>query len=491
MQGGAALMRTLGPRFAVPTVGALALLAACGGVDTEGADPSPDVSIAALVQEPPRACPAKPARPGQCGMGSHQGTNTGTNTGGSPRVDKITVAGCTGVDDTALIQDALDRADEVHLPAGTCAVSGLVVQKKPIKLMGKGRDRTTLRYIPRAQDNCVFASLGAHTIIMDLAIDGSGLVGGIFIRPKSCVGPVLITRVDVRNAGGHGIVVSGDGTGSVNGVNDTETGVGADPVVIIGNTVASLNAGIYVATTSIPNIKNVQIRENRVQAQHEAGISVRGLFKAAVAKNETSGGEIGVQLESGGQDVTIADNDVAGASVAGLSLGGGALNSGTAIEVARNHVTGCAAGAVVGHMSAGRFQNVTITANDFSNNTILGLEITAGQAIVVSRNLLSGNGLADMEILTAPVVSCPSGDRCTAIDDLHISDNLFRVAGGTTKAGLYVDNTTARAVSVAGNDLRYDAPTPPYQPVAVINAPAPGELTFDGNQGWPAVAPAP
>src|SRR5690349_9032334 len=42
---------------------------------------------------------------------------------------------CHGVDDTAAVQDAINHADEIQLPFGTCAVSGLTAVKKPLTII--------------------------------------------------------------------------------------------------------------------------------------------------------------------------------------------------------------------------------------------------------------------------------------------------------------------------------------------------------------------
>ena len=434
-------------------------------------------------------CPKKPVtpEPGSCdarsGWSSH---------GHKPRT--ITIASCTGVDDTAAIRDALAHADEVHLPAGTCVTAGLSVELRPIKLVGAGREQTILKYRADAGDNCLLFANGGPTEVADMTFDGQRDAGadvcGLFVRPKTCVGAVKVTNVAFRNFTQTALIVSGDGTGTVNGVVDDRPGVGAQPVIVTDTVVLESENGIAVGTSSIPNLAAVQIRRNTVSVDTGAAIAIRGLANGNVADNQTSGGSAGVLLESGDFDVTVTDNDIAGCTVGGVVLGGGGLNVGSNILVQGNHVTGCANGVAVVHMSYGRYENVRVVRNRLLANSHAGLMVTTALQLAIVENELVGNGFAGVDVEVAPQ-SPLCGDRCLQIDDLNITANTFRAGPALTSAGLYFANATARDVRVTGNDLRADAPVPPYQPMLVAAPPADGELTFDGNQGWPTITPAP
>lgn len=477
-------------RAAPPAMAALAMLAlaACGPVDDHGSD-SVDLTVDELVRSARQSCPAHPPPVDGCGVTGKLGGRS--STGGARAV---AIAACNGVDDTAAIQAAISQADEVRLPAGTCAVSGLGVSKKPLKLLGQGRDRTVLKYLARAGDSAMLFSNGANTVIADLTLDGSSDSGaqvvGIFLRPKTCAAPVAITRVAIRNIADYGIVVSGDGVGTINGVVDDGAGVGADPVVVTGNRIAGRDSGIYVATTSNFNVRHVQITQNEVVAEHGGAIAIRGLFEATVSENRVRGGNAGVMLESGGQQTRIIGNELTGAIDAGIALGGGALSDGADVSIRGNRVSASGNGILVRHTSTGRFRNVTIAGNDLTGNAATGITISAGTQVTVARNRLAANAVAGLTLETGPVVAA-CGARCTAIDGVSIVENVFRAGTATTSAGLSLADATARGVTVSCNDLRHDAPVPPYQPVALVAPPAAGELTFDGNQGWPVLAPAP
>jgi len=406
----------------------------------------------------------------------------------------LDVARCNGVDDTAAVQFALDRADEVRLPYGTCAVGGLGVAKRPITLRGRGKGRSVLKYLPRTAESAVLFVNGGHTVVTDLTIDGSadqgGAVEGIFIRPKGCQGPVVVARVEFRNIGLHAIVVSGSGSGVINNVVDDGPGVGASPVSILDNEIHEAVGGIIVATSSTPNISRVRIHGNAIDAGSDVGISVRGITDGQVFHNRVHGGSEGVLLESGDVDVSVTGNDVQDCLQGGVALGGGALTDASGILISGNRIRGCLYGVSVFHTSSGRFEDVAIAGNTLSHNQEAGVVLLAGQHLVVSYNQLLGNGLAGLEVLTAPpLTGC--GARCSAIDDLTIAHNVFRAEASAAKAGLVLGNAEARAVRVVANDLRFDVPPPPYTPVDEPSPPAVGELVFDANLGWPTLAPAP
>lgn len=404
-----------------------------------------------------------------------------------------TIASCTGVDDTNVIQDAVAHADEVRLPVGTCVVSGLVAEKKAIKLTGQGMGRSILKYLARNTDSAVFFSNGGRTVITDLTIDGSSgtgaVVAGVLVRPKTCVGPVFVARVEVRNTASTALILSGAGSGNINGIADTGDGVGADGVWIFDTRLSNVGSGINVSASSAPPIGHVRIHDNVVQSD-DFGIQLRGVQDGQVFHNLMTGGQSGVLLESGDFSILLADNDVLGCARAGISFGGGALNTGSDISVSGNRVSDCGDGVSVAHMTAGRFENITIEHNELIHNRHSGVIVEAASHVVVTTNQLRGNTDAGLQIVLAPTLA-GCGDRCSSVDDVLISRNVFRAEAALTSAGMLIANAAARGIRVTTNDLGQDAPAPPYRPVDLSSPPAATELIFEDNLGWPTARAAP
>ncbi|MEP6652657.1 MAG: right-handed parallel beta-helix repeat-containing protein [Myxococcales bacterium] len=404
-----------------------------------------------------------------------------------------TIASCTGVDDTDVIQDAVTHADEVRLPVGTCVVSGLVAEKKAIKLTGQGMGRSILKYLARSTDGAVFFSNGGRTVITDLTIDGSrgtgAEVAGLFIRPKTCVGPVFVARVEIRNTAFTALLLSGAGSGNVNGIVDDGDGVGADGVWIFDTHLSNVGSGINVGASSAPPIGHVRIHDNVVQSD-DVGIQLRGVHDGQVFHNLMTGGQSGVLLESGDFGISLKDNDVLGCVRAGISFGGGGLNTGADIVVSANRVSDCGDGVSVAHMTAGRFENITIEDNEVTHNRHSGVIVESGSHVMVTNNQLRGNTDAGLQFVLAPTLA-GCGDRCTSVDDVLISHNVFRAEAALSSAGMLIANAAARGIRVTTNDLRHDVPVPPYRPVDLSAAPAAAELIFDDNMGWPTASAAP
>ncbi|MGQ7297604.1 right-handed parallel beta-helix repeat-containing protein [Quadrisphaera sp. KR29] len=376
-------------------------------------------------------------------------------------------------DATAALQRALDagRGGQVHLREGArYRVRSLTVPPSTA-LVGHG---ASLLATPGADVGAVLV-LGSSCSASDLTVDGGAPARGP--RPggdwgASAVGPscvagsgtrVRLRRLQLRNAGGHGVVLSGCRAFSVREVtvtNATQQGVAvvfSSHGVVSGCTVEGADHGIQfwggdaakepLGTGGDPAhaVVGLTISGNTVRDVTGGGIwGSRG--RAVVVRDNTVErcGDVGVDFE-GCTASRATGNRVTDAGNAGLAVFYGS----TACTFARNRVVQSGAGAGFRAFGGGTSTGVVVRENTFDVAQAAALHLDEGAC---TGSTFSGNTAT----VRAPGVYAL---RSVRNDDNAVTGNTFSNAAPTCIA-----NEGGSGVTIADNRLTCTRPVTATSP---------------------------
>jgi hypothetical protein len=259
-----------------------------------------------------------------------------------------TIGSCTGVDDTALVQSAMDATGSVQMPVGTCVVTNLI-PTRDVQLRANG------------QGSILSMKAGATGWLIDGSTFGVRLDGGIVLdgglTSTQAATTVAGTRsgvlfnATVRNSGIFGAVVRGF----------SNMGIGLK--------------GGQLLRDAVPSISGTNVHWNYIGIDTRAGaIGTEGEYTSIIGNSITENRQ-GLNLHSGNIKVignTITDNGYNVQILPGTNNGHGTL-TGNII----NHAT------VMGLVVNSSTQGFLIIANDFYFGDWL-IQDTSGLVIIAN-----------------------------------------------------------------------------------------------------------
>lgn len=311
----------------------------------------------------------------------------------------IVVPAGSGVDDTTLVQQALDAVPESGVlrlwPGSTYAVGELTVETAGISIEGSGATLVVTSAVP--VNGAALRVLADNITISDLVADSGGLGNRYFIRANvNDPAPTPVRNLTIRNVRGiadhrqaRGIYIGYYDGVTVQNCRLSNTLVEADPgtdantigiVLHAGDSQVSRDArivhnritGFYNGIESFGTglRQGSLIDRNTVRETTNVGIYNYHAPQAQVTRNHVEDCFAGIYADSSTVgDITVFGNQVAGNTVRGCDTYGIITEEHQSASVTGNTCVENRDGLVLGGGTGG----TTITGNTCSNNTRYGI----------------------------------------------------------------------------------------------------------------------
>jgi parallel beta-helix repeat protein len=243
----------------------------------------------------------------------------------------------------------------------------------------------------------------------------------------NCPGNGLVIGADNVKLDLNGHIIGGDGAGDDSGIDNT----GHDGVTITRGSVTKFGLGVLIAGASENSIRQVSVSDS-----HHVGIVVSESVKVRLAKSSVVASSFaGILMERGSSQVEIEETTSAGNGLSGIAV----LES-SDVEIAKNALTGNAAGVGVEGSPRTRIERNSVTGNSedgvliregsdhslVSENTVtentFGVTLDLGSA----RNLVTHNSVRDNLVVGIAVV----GSHDNRITQNSVTGNGDGAEGG-------------------------------------------------------------